>query len=261
MAASRATLPPEIINLADFPTTISILAYADSGTGKTRFAGTAENALFLAPVKEGGVEAALATAGPKGKVWPIWHWSDLRKAYMWLKSNPEVFRWVIIDSLTHLQDVAMADVLAAAHKANPKRDPDIPAQPDYLKVQRQLIKMTVALNELSFHKLYTAGTMREDVPTVDGGIETLVLPMIESREAKLSMRICGQMMVVAHYTVKETGEGEKRQENRWLLTRKSGSFFAKDRYDCLGQWTKDPTVPEIEQKIVKKIAEMREEAA
>jgi hypothetical protein len=260
LAASRATLPPEIINLADFPTTISVLAYADSGTGKTRFAGTAENALFLAPVKEGGVEAALATAGPRGKVWPIWHWSDLRKAYIWLKANPTAFNWVIIDSLTHLQDVAMADVLVAAHKANPKRDPDIPAQPDYLKVQKQLVKMTVALNELPFHKLYTAGTMREDVPTVDGDIETLVLPMIESREAKLSMRICGQMMVVAYYTVKEVGEKERRRE-RWLLTQKTGNFFAKDRYDALGTWMKEPDVPTIERKIKDKIAQMREEAA
>ena len=253
---STATLPPEIITLGDFPSSISIWVYAASGLGKTRFAGTAPNSLFISAVREGGIEAALATAGPGGKVWPVREWSDVEKAKEWLAKHPDVFEWVIPDSLTHLQDVSMRSWLKIVTKDNRKRDPDIPAIQDYLKVQEQLKALVTDLNELPFHKLYTAGVQRADVMNTESNEwENIILPHVDSRDAKLAMRICGQMMVVAYYY------HHIKTNQRRMLFQPYGHIYAKDRYGALGIYKSNPTVPELQSLIEKEIARKREEAA
>jgi hypothetical protein len=122
--------------------------------------------------------------------------------------------------------------------------------------------MVVALNELPVHKLYTAATQRVEVPAVESGeLEQLVLPLVESVDAKLAKRLCGQMMVVAYYYVKTIEEEGKRRRERRLLCQKDGAFFAKDRYSALGNWMREPDVPDIERRILSKINRMRREAA
>lgn len=257
VSRATATLPPEIITIGDFPSSISIWVYAASGVGKTQFAGTAPNRLFIAPVREGGIEAALATAGPDAKVWPVREWSDVERAKEWLNKHPDVFEWVIVDSLTHLQDVAMRSWLKIVTKDNKKRDPHIPAIQDYLKVQELLKELVTDLNEEQmFHKLYTAGVQRADVlnPEADEW-QNLLLPHVDSRDAKLAMRLCGQMMVIAYYY------DHPPSRSRRMLFQPHGHIYAKDRYAALGVFKQDPQVPQLQSLIEKEIARKREAAA
>lgn len=256
VSRATATLPPDIITLGDFPSSISIWAYGASGVGKTQFCGTAPNVLFIAPVREGGMEAALATAGPNAKGWPVRDWSDIEKAKDWLNKHPDVFEWVVVDSLTHLQDVAMRSWIKLVLKDNKKRDPHIPAIQDYLKVQEQLKELVTELNEEPFHKLYTAGVQRADVlnPEADEW-QNLLLPHVDSRDAKLAMRLCGQMMVIAYYY------DHPPSKSRRMLFQPHGHIYAKDRYGALGIYKSNPDVPTLQSLIEAEIARKREAAA
>src|SRR5690349_21672989 len=101
-----SALPPEIVDLADYTESTNILCHADTGAGKTVLWAALPNILILA-IEEGTVSAKRRLpppkAGTKRKVWRIRTWLELVEAYEWLRDNPGVFDWVLIDSITRAQ--------------------------------------------------------------------------------------------------------------------------------------------------------------
>jgi phage nucleotide-binding protein len=233
----------DIIDMDDYDESINMLVYGDSGIGKTVLAGTAPKALFIAI--ESGVIAA-KRQGSKAKVWPVKTWEDVQRAYIWLRDNPNHgFEWVVIDSLTDMQEKALRWILDRAKADNSNRDEDIPAIQDHQKWQNMFKRFVDQFNDLPVNVLYTALEMKKE----DEEANDVVLPLILGKDYGISQAICGKMHVVGRMSKKVLGKGDERKTVRRILFEALPPYFAKDRYDCLGRFFPNPTVPKIQAAI------------
>jgi len=235
-----------IVELDEFTESINILVYGDTGGGKTVLGGTAPKGLILR-AENGALSAK--RQGSTAKVWPIKSWSDFEAAYDWLEDNPDTFDWVVIDSVTKLQELCIRAILDKAVADNPSRDLDIPAIQDHYKWQLLMKRYVVMFNDLPINTLWLALAMHKE----DQEGEDLVLPLITGKGYDISASICAEMNVVAYLAVRTVKTKDREgavteRDRRELLVRSHPPYFAKDRYACIGDDKGvmiDPTMPKI----------------
>jgi hypothetical protein len=226
--------PPAIISLEEFNESINILVYGDSGVGKTVLGGTCPNALFLA------IEAGTIAAKRQGSVaelWPIEDWDELQKAYDWLEENPETYDWVIIDTVTQMQRMAMRGILDRAVAENKSRDPDVPAIQDWPKFYNMFQRFILAFCALPVNVLFLAHPMHKD----DEEGDRIVLPEIQGPShspIRESQFVCAQMDIVAYLKKSSQGKSDDAATSRSLLFETMPPYFAKDRYGVFPRWVK-----------------------
>lgn len=231
----------KIQDLDDFTESVNMLVYGDSGSGKTVLAGTAGKALILATEK--GVISA-KRQGSTAKVWTCEAWEDVEEAYKWLKDNPDHgFSWVVVDSLTEFQQHMLRWILNRAVAENPSRDPDIPAIQDHQKWQNMYKRFVRQFNDLPVNMLYTATAFRKS----DEEGEDLILPDILGKDYGISQWTCASMHIVGYLGLRR--RKETKEEFRRLLTKRTGPYFAKDRYNVLVPYVDEPTMPEIDSRV------------
>jgi hypothetical protein len=229
----------------------SLWIYGDSGNGKTHLLGSGDDVLSFSIASEQGHDVLTHGGGSNVRAWPVKTGKDLRVGYRWLyeryrAKGADVWpRIVGVDSFTHLQDLWTAEIVAAEHKANPaKRDPDIPAPQDYLRVQLRFKKLVDHFNALPCIKVYTAAMMYVEVTNPDTGEdETLHLPMVTSKEARLSMLLAGKMRIISALGVAKGGK------QRVMINQRTGNWYARDRTGKLPARLLDPSLPDILQRI------------
>ncbi|XBA13393.1 ASCE ATPase [Gordonia phage Xenia2] len=248
-------LPSDIVDLQDFDDSINLGIYGPSGVGKTVLAGSDDNVLFIA-VEKGTVSAK--RQGSKAKVWPIRQWNDLEKAYKWLSENPDAFQWVVLDSVTEMQQMALREILAKVHKENSSRDLDIPAIQDHQKWQNIYKRFINYFVELPIDTvfLFLARTAQDEDKN------EFLTPDIQGKNYQLSQYTCGQMSAYGYMSNRkvamknEDGEvmldtGGKRIPviHRRITWMDTGVIRGKDRYNVLEPYTEDLTLKEIRQLI------------
>lgn len=227
------TRNPAIVSLDDFTEGINMCIYADSGIGKTVFAGS-DNTLFLALAIEGGTISA-KRQGSKAKVWKISTWDELNDAYEWLEMNPDHgFDWVCIDSVTAMQKLCMRGILDAAVAENASRDLDIPALQDWQKYYNLFDRFITAFNDLPCNILYTATVMQNE----DQDGESIVMPNLVGRGSgySISQSFCASLGVVGYLEKTTAGKRDDAETSRRILFESMPPRFAKDRYDVLPRW-------------------------
>lgn len=189
-----------ISNLDDDVDYYNFLIYADSGTGKTVFAGSDRRVLFLAPEKHGVLSAK--RMGSKAKQIKISHWEHLRKSVDYLESHPEVlaeFDWLVIDSLTEMQKMCSQAILQVEAPERIAKDQDVDdlQLQDYKKLYTLMENLVRSCNDLPVNVLYTALSRVAESPD---GMEFLV-PQIGSNQPKkydFSMKIVATMTSYGH---------------------------------------------------------------
>jgi hypothetical protein len=223
------SLPSNIITLQEEDEFCNLLIYADSGVGKTVFAGSDDDVLFIAPEDNGTVSAK--RFGSTARKWKIHGWNDISEAYKWLSSLDTIpFNWVVLDSLTEMQDMAMRQILQEGVEINPGRDPDVPQLQDWIPYQNRFMRMVKSFNDLQVNMLYTALQMDEE--NEDG--DKVVLPMLQGKGTQYSKKVCGTMTSFGHMKVaRRKGEiidGEQQyEEYRVIQWKASKTVMAKDR--------------------------------
>lgn len=233
-----------IVELDAFTESVNILVYGDSGVGKTVLGGTSPKSLILR-AEDGAISAQ--RMGSKSKVWPIKTWADFEQAYAWLENNPDEFEWIVIDSISKLQELCIRAILDKAVADNPNRDQDIPALQDHYKWQLLMKRYVVMFNDLPINTLWTALAMHKEDPEGDD----IVLPLITGKGYDISAAICAEMNVVGYLEVKKVktkragSDTVTEVERRQLLTKVTPPYFAKDRYNVLPSPMVDPTMPAI----------------
>lgn len=225
------------VDIEDLDGSINMMVYGDAGVGKTVFAASADNVLFLAP------EANTVSArrqGLKAKVWPIKNWDDLESAYSWLYDNQDnlPFNWVVIDTLDRMQSVLMVDILQQAHKENAKRSLVIPAQPDYLENQIKIQKMVLAFVELPVNMLFLAHAKKD----TDEEGEPFLTPDIQGKGSQISQSICAMMSCYGYMRIMRlrnpnTDSGKPFIRQRRIIWEDTGVIRGKDQYDVLAPYT------------------------
>lgn len=227
-------LPSNIINLQEEDETYNLLIYADSGVGKTVFAGSDDDVLFIAPEDNGTLSAK--RFGSTAQKWKVAGWDDVSAAFKWLSSLDEIpFNWVVLDSLTELQQMCMRKILTEGVEMNPGRDPDIPQLQDWQPYFIRFERMVKAFNDLEVNMLYTA--LQQDEENEDG--ERIVLPMLQGKGTQYAKKVSSWMTSFGHMKVSRKAigtddDGNKQyEEYRVIQWKASKTVMAKDRTRCL----------------------------
>lgn len=250
------TLPgSKICSLADDVPFLNMLLYADSGAGKTVFAGSDVGVLFIAPEDSGTLSAL--RMGSTAQKWPIRKWEDLMEAadYFWtlVESGKEIpFKWFSVDSLTEMQDMAMRYVLQETRKEKEAKDqdPTIPQIQDWQKFYIIFENMVRSFNDLPVNILYTALSRKEE----DADANEFLIPDIRGKDYGVAMKIVSLMTSYGYMkvsVVKETGEDgtEKKVRQRTIYWQDQGTIKGKDRTMALAPRTVNLNLKQIREKI------------
>lgn len=244
-------LPSQIVDLSDFDESINLLVYGPSGVGKTVFGGSGSRVLYLA-VEKGTVSAR--RQGSKAKVWPVNEWDDLEAAYVWLEENPDAFDWVVLDSITEMQQMAIRAILKKANEENSSRDLDIPAIQDHQKWQNIYKRFINYFVELPVNCLFIALVRTAQ----DEDKNEFLTPDIQGKNYQLSQYTCGQMSAYGYMNARKVAlkdeNGDKvlgpdgkaiPQIVRRITWMDTGVIRGKDRYSVLEPFTEDVSLAEV----------------
>lgn len=231
--------PQAITKLADQPSkgNRNWLIYAPSGIGKTVLSGTAPRALFLT-TEAAGTESAKAF-GSDAEEWVINSWDELMKAYEWIKKEGyKLFEWIIIDSLTEMEEMCWNSHLESIGKEFEARIQD------YGIVDRKIKKLVDKFNRLPVNVLYTAQMAAMLTEDEDGDEVNKVLPALGRAKGgwPLSNLICGKVTLIGLLTVHEDDDDN---EFRRLWVHGGEKYVAKDRHDAFPKYIDNPDIPSM----------------
>lgn len=228
--------PSAIVSLKDQPSEgkKNWLIYAPSGEGKTVLAGTAPKSLFLT-VEAAGTESAKAF-GSLSDEWLINSWSELVDAYEWLlDGGASEYEWVIIDSLTEMEELCWNDQLENIGKEFEARIQD------YGIVDRKIKKLVDRFNRLPINTLYTAQMAGWDKEDDDGDDIVKVLPALGRAKGgwPLSNLVCGKVTLIGLLAIRQD---EDEEEFRRLYVHGGERWTAKDRHDAFSKFIDNPDI-------------------
>lgn len=229
------------------------LLCAGPGFGKTVFFGTGdEKVLFLTTDKEGTLSAAMM--GSKAQEWPINNGKDMNEAYKYLRDGgikADKLDWVVIDNISEAEEQFKWDNIAIEHKAKPTTvDEFVPTQGNYQRTQNQLLMMTKQFLDLPVNVGFTAWIERNED---NDGFEYFA-PAIHGQKGAIAQMIAGYMNIVGYGEVLEDENGD---EHRRIHFASNGPFRGKDRYQALGKFRTDLTLPQMDAIINKKLASVK----
>lgn len=250
----------ELVRLEAQSESVNGLIYGDSNVGKTWLAGTCPGRTFWL-VCEPGYKSA-ARNGAKGYGRRIADTATALAAIDWLnapgktrKPRYESLDWIVLDGLSTMQDRFRLGYAAEAFDINPEKRQhrNLPDRPDYFNTQNFLKSWIPQLVDMPVNFLITAHAYRTD--DTDGG-ELLVFPGIQGKITETANAISGLMDFTGYYESKRLRirdtDRTKIVRRLWFESpeRKSKReddvrYICGDKFNCLGPYIDDPTVPKI----------------
>lgn len=255
---SMSDFAAELTKLEAASESINGLIYGDSNAGKTVVAGTAPGKVLWL-VGEPGFKSA-ARRGAQGyarriadtaTAWAAVEWLEYRERY-------SKFDWIILDGLSTMQDRFRLGYAAEAFDANPakRQHRNLPDQPDYFNTQNFLKAWIPRLVDMPCNFLITAHAYRTD-RTENG--ELLVFPGIQGKVTETSNAISGLMDFTAYYVARRV---LRRSDDKAYIRRRlwftqpdrrkdeeEVRYIVGDKFDCLGPYMDNPTIPKLLAKI------------
>jgi len=250
----------KITRVQDRAPTVNLLVYGDSGVGKTRLLGTADDVAEMRKVLfldlEGGT-FSLRASNPNVELVKIPNWVSLVEVLNELRAGRHGFNTVVVDSLTEVQKYNLYYVLnmrvEEAESKDKVADPDIADMRAWQRNSEHMRRIVRAFRDLPINVLFTA-LKREDKNQQTGAIK--ILP---SLSGKLAGEVAAFLDVVAYMYKKEVdvqqGEVSVKENKRLLLTSATEQIVAKDRSDNLPLVIENPTMATMYSLITGKVHE------
>lgn len=248
-AASRRAAgarPTAITKLTEASGYHNWLVHSDPGVGKTVLAGTAPKSLFLTVEAEGTQSAQHAGSAAEQLVINTHEEFVEAQEYFVDGTGCQDYDWVIIDSLSELEDKEVDQILLEGNARNKKRSMDRMAIDDYGTRDMRIMRIVDTFNRLPINVIYTTHSMRFDAEDDDGEEITVLQPLLGStKNGKLSIKISGKVTLVGHLSVvRYTDDAGKARKVRRLYTAAQPGIMAKNRCG-LGEYTDSPTIPKL----------------
>ena len=249
---------PSVMKLSADVVYWNILLYADSGTGKTVFAGSDKKALFLDPDKDGTISAA--RMGSEASKIKVKQWEDVKNVYEWYEAHPEEladFDIFVIDSLSEMQYMARDYVLrmTAAEKIRKDQDPKKMQLQDYGIMHELVEQMVRGFNDLQINVLWTATAKK--VEDADGN--AFLVPEIQGKgDYGIAMKMVslmtsyGYMRVELHDIPAPTEDDPDKMravKRRVIYWEDTGTIRGKDRTCSLAPFTVNASLAQVRRAI------------
>lgn len=233
--AAVLTPPKQIKKASTQQAYVKGLIYGEPGAGKTYLACTAPKPLVLLTepsVSSPTMLAVLRDLGVDPDVWEILDLDDLEQAFSFLIGGKHKYETVVIDSLTDLYRRMMQAIIESSIARRPSRDPDVPEQGDWFKVQERIRHVARSFRDLPMHVIFTALVMdiRNDVRRV---------PLVQPKS--LAQELPAYCNLVGYLAVQEL-EGKY---HRRLLVTPTDIYVAKNPGGSLPPIVDNPNLTNI----------------
>jgi len=229
--------------VTEVSTSVNMLLHADSGVGKTVFAGSGreggKNDLII-DIEGGSLSAARSHS--KASAIHVKDYGQLIEIIEAIEDEPDRFEWVIVDSITKLQDLIWSKIMDDAISRNPSRSPHKRELQEYGEAQSRLKAIVERLNNSEANILWTALSDTE----VDEDGNNVKVPAIHGQQGKLSAWVSAQMDVVAYMKVMEIND----KETRVTFFNRKPEFYAKDRLRVFRKAQQNLTLGKFTDKIL-----------
>lgn len=217
---------------------VNVLVYGESGVGKTRLAGTADDVPEMRKVLIVDMEAgtfSLRASNPNVDIVRVKSWNDMQEVYDALYAGGHDYKTVVLDSLTEIQKFNMYTIMNDVVKEHTERDIDVPSMREWGRNLEQMRKFVRAFRNLEMNTIFTA------LATSEKNARSGMITKKPSLSGKLANEVAAFLDVVVYMYVKElNGEQE-----RFLLTSSTEEFVAKDRSAALPQVVQNPSMPDL----------------
>lgn len=221
---------------------LNILIYGDSGVGKTRLAGSADDVPSMRSVLvvdfEGGTET-LKHSYPNCDTVRVESWKEVQNVYDELYASNHKYRTVILDSLSEVQKFNMYNVMQKVAEQNENRDVDVPSMREWGINLEQMRKFVRAFRDLPMNTIFTA-LMTSDKDQKTG--LTVKEPLLSG---KLKKEVAAFLDIVVFMYMREMEIDNETKQTRLLLSQATDTCTAKDRTNKLPQVMIEPTMAEI----------------
>src|SRR5690606_23971866 len=97
-----------IVPIGEASEWVSMVVYGRSGTGKTTFIGTLPKPLLVLDINDRGTIPLKAQ--PDTYVMEVTSWDEIEEVYWYLQNGNHPFKSVALDTVTQLQDLAIAKI-------------------------------------------------------------------------------------------------------------------------------------------------------
>ena len=261
---SLSDFAAEMFRLQGDSESINGLVYGDSNVGKTWLAGTCPGKTYWLVCEPGYKSAARNGATGYGR--RIADTATALAAVDWLNAKGKNGRprysmldWIILDGLSTMQDRFRLGYAAEAFDINPEKRQhrNLPDRPDYFNTQNFLKSWIPQLVDMPVNFLITAHAYRTD--ETDGG-ELLVFPGVQGKVTETANAISGLMDFTGYYEHKRL---PVRNSDQFKLVRRlyfetperrskreqDVRYICGDKFNCLGPYIDNPTMPKILEKI------------
>lgn len=233
--------------VSEVSSSVTMLLYGDSGVGKTVFSGSGrangKNDLIIDI--EGGTLSA-ARRSSKTNVIPAPDYDTFIKIVEAVENDPDRFEWVIVDSLTKLQDIVWNKILEEAIGRNPSRSPFKRELQEHGEAQARIKAIVERLKNSEANIIFTALADSE----LDEDGNTYRVPSIHGGNGKVRDWITAEMDVVAYLRVLSAGD----KKARVIHFNRSPEYYAKDRLELYpGKGVKDLTLASYTDKILSQV--------
>jgi len=232
----------------------NLLVYGDSNAGKTVLAGTCPGRVLWL-VGEPGYKSA-ARQGAHGHIRRLADTATALAAIDWLYDRDRYRKldWLVVDGFTTMQDRFRLAYAAEAFDLNPAKRAhrNLPDRPDYFNTQNFLKAWVPQLVDLPVNLLITAHAYRTD--KTDNG-ELLVFPGIQGKVTETANAISGLMDATGYYEARRLRAKDGRSKivrRLWFESPERRSraedevrYICGDKFDCLGPYVDNPTMPQL----------------
>lgn len=214
---------------------VKMLFYGEPGIGKTWLTGTCLDHEELRPALFIDIDGGLATLRHRRDVDPIPLKSVkefVDKINMLYNDTSGYYKTLIVDNLSELGKRDMQEVMRQMLIQHPERDPDVASKREWGISNEHVRRIVRACKDLPMHVIFTAHSRtleQESGPDVTG----------PSLPGQLRNEIPGFLDVVGYMYM----AWENNQEVRRTQFQKTRRVNAKDRYNALGSYLDNVSMP------------------
>jgi hypothetical protein len=263
--------PPEVVDLEDIDPNPNILIFSKPKAGKTVWA-CSDDKVFLINCEVNGEVSANSDRVPEEfksksrKQWKVRKYEDFEACLEWLKSladaGPMPFNWVVLDTITTLQDRQMMRYcLDKMLKKKPDRNKYVPDKPEYLETQQMIVQKVKELCDLPVGVIITAHLMEQEDP--EGN--SFYYPKIQGGKFVTAQAILSFVTSYGYMYVKtrkkdgkpviQNGEAVK---DRYIMWEDNDKMQGGDRTGVFGQFTKNVPLRELRLRLEAKAQRLQD---